>query len=212
MTRMTKPLRKPLWIDWAERVASPNQSGRMYSPEGIVIHWTASPNSGDAESDRARVERWLEGKGGKSSTHFVILRDGTLIQAVPIGRRAWHAGKSTLQLGNGQRLARCNEHCIGVDFENCGPLTHKGRGKYVDWAKRPYHGPKPEEKHEPYTEAQIETACKLFSELGALFPNLQDDVGHRVIGHHDVRATKPDPGPLCPWDVLRDAICQRVSE
>ena len=82
----------------------------------------------------------------------------------------------------------------------------------MDWAKRPYHGPKPEEKHEPYTEAQIETACKLFSELGALFPKLQDDVEHRVVGHHDVRATKPDPGPLCPWDVLRDAICQRVSD
>ncbi len=46
------------------------------------------------------------------SSHFLIRRDGELIQFVPCGHRAWHAGES--QWRNRQR---CNDFSIGVELE-----------------------------------------------------------------------------------------------
>jgi AmpD protein len=46
------------------------------------------------------------------SSHFLIRRDGELIQFVPCSRRAWHAGQSEWQ-GRG----RCNDFSIGVELE-----------------------------------------------------------------------------------------------
>lgn len=48
----------------------------------------------------------------KVSSHFFIRRDGALIQFVPCGRRAWHAGQSQWR-GRG----RCNDFSIGVEVE-----------------------------------------------------------------------------------------------
>ena len=48
----------------------------------------------------------------KVSSHFLIRRDGELIQFVPCGRRAWHAGQS---LWRGR--SRCNDFSIGVELE-----------------------------------------------------------------------------------------------
>jgi AmpD protein len=46
------------------------------------------------------------------SSHFLIRRDGSLIQFVPCTLRAWHAGQSTWR-GRG----RCNDFSIGVELE-----------------------------------------------------------------------------------------------
>jgi AmpD protein len=46
------------------------------------------------------------------SAHFLVRRDGELIQFVPCGRRAWHAGVSSF----GGRT-RCNDFSIGVELE-----------------------------------------------------------------------------------------------
>jgi N-acetyl-anhydromuramoyl-L-alanine amidase len=48
----------------------------------------------------------------KVSSHFLIRRDGELIQFVPCSRRAWHAGQSEWR-GRG----RCNDFSIGVELE-----------------------------------------------------------------------------------------------
>jgi AmpD protein len=48
----------------------------------------------------------------KVSSHFLIRRDGELIQFVPCARRAWHAGQSEWR---GRR--RCNDFSIGVEVE-----------------------------------------------------------------------------------------------
>jgi AmpD protein len=50
--------------------------------------------------------------GLKVSAHFLIRRDGELIQFVPCGKRAWHAGDSTW----GGR-DRCNDFSIGIELE-----------------------------------------------------------------------------------------------
>jgi AmpD protein len=46
------------------------------------------------------------------SSHFLIRRDGELIQFVPCSKRAWHAGVSTWQ-----GLYRCNDFSIGIELE-----------------------------------------------------------------------------------------------
>jgi AmpD protein len=46
------------------------------------------------------------------SAHFLIRRDGALVQFVPCRRRAWHAGES---IWRGR--ARCNDFSIGIEVE-----------------------------------------------------------------------------------------------
>ena len=50
--------------------------------------------------------------GLKVSAHYLIRRDGTLIQYVEPEKRAWHAGVS-----NWQGRERCNDFSIGVELE-----------------------------------------------------------------------------------------------
>ena len=51
-------------------------------------------------------------RGLEVSAHFVIRRDGELLQFVPLQRRAWHAGRSTWR-GRGA----CNDWSVGVELE-----------------------------------------------------------------------------------------------
>ncbi|HXC58836.1 MAG TPA: 1,6-anhydro-N-acetylmuramyl-L-alanine amidase AmpD [Steroidobacteraceae bacterium] len=50
--------------------------------------------------------------GARVSAHVLIRRDGELVQYVPFGQRAWHAGASQFE----GRTA-CNDFSIGVEFE-----------------------------------------------------------------------------------------------
>ena len=54
------------------------------------------------------------------SSHFLIRRDGELVQFVPPSRRAWHAGVSAWRA-----RGRCNDFSIGVELEGTdeGPFT-----------------------------------------------------------------------------------------
>jgi AmpD protein len=55
--------------------------------------------------------------GMEASAHFLIRRDGELIQFVSCDRRAWHAGES-----NWKGRARCNDFSIGIEVEGCGEV------------------------------------------------------------------------------------------
>lgn len=46
------------------------------------------------------------------SAHFFVRRDGSLVQFVPVGRRAWHAGASAWR-----GRSRCNDFSVGVELE-----------------------------------------------------------------------------------------------
>jgi N-acetyl-anhydromuramoyl-L-alanine amidase len=48
----------------------------------------------------------------KVSSHFLIRRDGHIIQFVPCALRAWHAGASCWQ-----GAQRCNDFSIGIELE-----------------------------------------------------------------------------------------------
>ncbi len=48
----------------------------------------------------------------KLSSHLLIRRDGELVQYVPFGKRAWHAGESWFD-----GRSACNDFSIGVELE-----------------------------------------------------------------------------------------------
>ncbi len=51
------------------------------------------------------------------SSHFLIRRDGELIQFVSCRERAWHAG-----LSSWQGRPRCNDFSLGIELEGCDDL------------------------------------------------------------------------------------------
>ena len=58
--------------------------------------------------------------GLRVSSHFLIRRDGELVQFVPCAKRAWHAGESSWK-----GRERCNDFSIGIELEGTGetPFT-----------------------------------------------------------------------------------------
>jgi AmpD protein len=61
-------------------------------------------------------------RGIHVSTHFLLRRNGEIIQFVPCNRRAWHAGVSSWQ-----GWERCNDFSIGIELEGTddAPFTEQ---------------------------------------------------------------------------------------
>lgn len=51
-------------------------------------------------------------RGAEVSAHFVIRRNGELLQFVSVLDRAWHAGRSSWQGRD-----NCNDHSVGIELE-----------------------------------------------------------------------------------------------
>ena len=54
------------------------------------------------------------------SAHFLIRRDGELIQFVPCTRRAWHAGVSSWR-----GRERCNDFSVGIELEGADDIPYE---------------------------------------------------------------------------------------
>jgi N-acetyl-anhydromuramoyl-L-alanine amidase len=123
--RKTKPRRRPGGIlPGARYVASPNCDAR---PPGtavtlLVLHAISLP-PGEYGGDA--IERLFTNRldptahpyfraiaALRVSAHFLVRRDGALIQFVPLGKRAWHAGVSRWR-----GRERCNDFSVGVEVE-----------------------------------------------------------------------------------------------
>ena len=72
-------------------------------PEAIILHDTAG------QLTKFSSVNWFKSEECPTSAHFVIERDGTIVQMVPLNRRAYHAGASSL---NGK--PHCNNFTIGI--------------------------------------------------------------------------------------------------
>mgnify|MGYP001597142049 FL=1 len=194
----------------ARTVKRYTSDSRVWPVELAVIHWTASP-MGDGPDGAApqRIRTGLTGNARQSSTHFVILRDGSVLQAAPIEDRTWHAGGSTWIGLAGERVTDINRRSIGIDLECVGPLAYT-RGCWRDDYGGRYEGPLPvaddDEHFEPYREAQILALLGLVPQIVAALPILCHS--GRWVGHSDIRRTKIDPGPAFPWARLRAAVME----
>lgn len=108
----------------ARQCASPNQDERPdgAEPELLVLHGISLPpgeyGGGEIEQLFTNALDWDshpyfdEIRGAEVSSHLLIRRDGELLQFVPFGRRAWHAGESFFQ---GRTC--CNDFSIGIELE-----------------------------------------------------------------------------------------------
>jgi len=121
----------PAWDDvgrWsgARQLASPNCDER---PAGetvrlVVIHGISLPPGEfggpgiiDLFSNRLDPEAhayFRDIHQLRVSSHFLIRRDGELLQFVPCSLRAWHAGASQWK-----GRERCNDFSIGIELEGC---------------------------------------------------------------------------------------------
>jgi len=200
---------------------------RVKPVELIVMHYTAVPYSSKTShgSNPRRIRNWLLGASRKSSTHYVVLRDGSVMQAAGLTERTWHAGKSKFKTPTGDTLKSVNFCSIGVDFDNVGQLFPAGNGKFVDYygrvklkkgdrIKNYYAGPEPIEIDgkfwEPYSRESVDSMKKVILEIVSVFPQLKDEPW-RLVGHEDIRSTKSDPGPACPMDELREVFSSSYS-
>jgi N-acetyl-anhydromuramoyl-L-alanine amidase len=125
---MTEPsLEKPWQQGWwrhARRCPSPNFGPR---PEGMpitlaVLHSISLPPGQYGgphiealftnQLDWAAHPYFEQIRGLEVSSHFVIRRDGEVIQFVSVLDRAWHAGTSSWR-----GLSNCNHHSVGIELE-----------------------------------------------------------------------------------------------
>jgi N-acetyl-anhydromuramoyl-L-alanine amidase len=119
-----KPFDAGGWWQGARQTSSPNFGSRPkgISVDLIVIHSISLPPGrygGDAvehlflnQLDWDADPYFQSLRGLKVSSHFLIRRDGGVMQFVSALDRAWHAGESK----HGHRL-NCNDFSVGIELE-----------------------------------------------------------------------------------------------
>ena len=136
-------------------------------PEILLLHYTGM------QSTEAACEKLVSAEGGVSC-HYVVLEDGRLLQLVPEGRRAWHAGVSSWE---GE--TDVNSRSIGVEIANPG---HD-------------HG------YPDFPRKQIETVIELARDICARRGVQPERVlAHSDVAPH----RKDDPGEKFPWALLAE--------
>ncbi|HJQ55432.1 MAG TPA: N-acetylmuramoyl-L-alanine amidase, partial [Vineibacter sp.] len=94
--------------------------GKLYNPSVIMVHFTTSIGTARqviADMDSQHV-----------SSHVVVDRSGELWQAVPFNRVAMHAGAG----GWSGYRNNINEHAIGIEVNNLGPLWLSENNRFID--------------------------------------------------------------------------------
>ena len=106
------------------QVLSPHYDARPAhtQPELVVVHGISLP---PGEFGGPWIDRLFTGTlpadahpyfkkiaGQRVSAHALIRRDGEIVQYVPFGERAWHAGESQYR-----GRAACNDFSIGIELE-----------------------------------------------------------------------------------------------
>lgn len=112
------------WYRYAQPVPSPNFGQRPAEAciDLAVIHSISLPPGeygGDAIErlftntlDWGAHAYFEQIRGLEVSAHFLIRRNGALLQFVAVPQRAWHAGRSTWR-GREQ----CNDYSVGIELE-----------------------------------------------------------------------------------------------
>ena len=114
------------WVSGARRVISPNHDDRPAgeSVKLIVIHAISLPPAQFGSDDILCLFTNALDPGAhpyfssisalRVSAHFLIRRDGELIQFVSCAQRAWHAGVSCWK-----DRKECNDFSLGIELEGC---------------------------------------------------------------------------------------------
>ena len=167
-------LQKPA-VKW---IPSPNFSSRPGGPadiDTIVIHHTSS--SASAES----IGQYFQNPSSKVSAQYTIGKDGTIVQSVPDGKSAWHAGKSSFKGRSG-----VNGFSLGIE------LWIVGNGK------------------DPFTAPQYESLANLVAWMMQTYKVPMERItGHKDIALP--RGRKDDPAINFDYDLLRKMVQERLK-
>lgn len=167
---------------YGKRVGSDPAAPSSYVPEAIpvefcVIHCTEGYRSFDEQIFLGATDR-------VASIHYYITKDPVeVIQYVPAGLKAWHAGGSNWKL-DGKVWEGFNDFSIGIELGSWS----------LDY---------PKQESTTYTPAQMAALVELHKGLQAKFPVLKDP--KRTVGHEDISGYrgKTDPGPKFDWTGFR---------
>lgn len=182
----------------AEYIGSPHRGGEI-EPSVVVVHYSAGG------STEGCVNTFLANR--ELSAHFVLGRNGVLIQMVPCNLRAYHAGQSEWR---GRK--HVNGFSIGIELVNWGWLTRDEGGAYRSWAGtvvdgEPYNGFHKNGGKEEYWQSYT---CAQYGRLRNLLGWLIGEYGIKVediVGHDDVSpGRKCDPGPAFHWDYVKGTL------
>lgn len=174
-------------------------------PQLIILHDTAS------RLEHGNAARYLQNNAAKVSIHFVVERDGSIEQQVPVNRGANHAGTSEY---HGQK--NCNDFSIGIEIVNVGRMDFAGEGKSRAWfgtifdnakesirrVSTPPHG---DHWWMPYTEEQITAVLDICQGLVSYIPTIMDIQPHWYVSP----GRKTDTNPLFPLDEVRSQVFGR---
>jgi N-acetyl-anhydromuramoyl-L-alanine amidase len=135
---MQTPKAKPLKVEPAtglltgvRQVLSPHFDARPSGcvPELVVVHGISLPPeefggpwidrlfTGSLPPDEHPYFRTIS--GARVSAHALIRRDGQIVQYVPFGERAWHAGISEYR-----GRSACNDFSIGIELEGTDTVPY----------------------------------------------------------------------------------------
>jgi N-acetyl-anhydromuramyl-L-alanine amidase AmpD len=143
----------PNQIMW---VPSPNFNERIdiNDVDTIVLHHTAGDHVGSV--------KWLMNPDSQVSCHFVVGKEGGIVQMVSLWRRAWHAGASLDAHGR----QRVNDFSIGIEISNLG------------------------DGFDLYTPAQLEAVDKVIEMVMSQY-NIRQIVSHEYIAEPQGRKNDP---------------------
>ena len=166
--------------------------------DSVILHHTAGGNY------KGTIAHWLS-KPDRVATHFLIDRDGTIVQVLPLECWAYHLGVSSsdnkinrILKKNSERL---DKKSISIELCSYGQLTKKGDKFYTI-----YKNEIPEEKvakleysfrgfdyFEKYTEEQLRSLKKLLEQLLKDHPHipLQQDYSNIFDTNQDALEGKP---------------------
>lgn len=198
---------QPAWIE--QQPSSYRSSRRGQSTTAIIYHFTAGPKL-------EGTVQYFKNNSEQVSAHYVIGKDGRIVQMVPLDRASHHAGNSVLAGKKG-----VNAFSIGIEIVNWGALLKKGQ-TYKDRNKQrqrclhefcthqgsKYIGQTPilaqKQYWEPFTDAQYEALIRLTRYLLSVAPTIT-----HITGHEDIAlplGRKNDPGAAFDWNRIRTAL------
>jgi AmpD protein len=124
-------------IQPAQFIESPNQDDRPQATtiDLLVVHGISLPEGQFGGNfitdlflnrlDSQAHSSFTEIAPLKVSSHLLIRRDGSVLQYVPLHKRAWHAGASSFA-----GRERCNDFSIGIELEGTDTIAYTAEQYY----------------------------------------------------------------------------------
>ena len=186
------------FVEGVSVLPTPNKSG-VLNPRLLIVHDTAGG------LDYKGSVSWLRNPQAKASAHFVVGRNGEIVQLAAMSVKTWHAGKSIYK-----GKSNVNDFSIGIEIANPGKMTMgvgetKSRASFgqtfdvkkygVKFAETAHHGAG---WWMPYPEAQMTAVLNLAMAIRDRY-EITEVAPHYIISP----GRKIDVNPLFPLSWLQ---------